>query len=201
MDSNNGSTEGYVPLRASQMCARRQASAKALARGTDASPYAGGAALCRRRPRPTPPPRAQRAARLAKTDRVDAQVLSHFGEVIRLRLVTSDDAAREELSGLEARRQQLLEMVTAEKNRLELAQPKVARGIRQHLGWLQKEVKQPEKEIQERLRSHAEWSPTVDILRSVPGVGPVLSAAIIADSPNSGERTGARSPPWSEWPR
>ena len=86
---------------------------------------------------------ARATGRLAKTDRIDAQVLSHFGEVVRPRLVTNDDAAREELSGLEARRQQLLGMVTAEKNRLQLAQPQVAGRIRQHLGWLQKEVKQP----------------------------------------------------------
>ena len=134
---------------------------------------------------------ARATGRLAKTDRIDAQVLSHFGEVIRPRLVTNDDAAREELSGLEARRQQLLGMVTAEKNRLHLAQPQVARRIRQHLGWLQKEVKQLEKEIQERVRSHAEWSATVEILRSVPGVGPVLSAAIIAGLPELG-RTDRR---------
>lgn len=129
---------------------------------------------------------ARATGRLAKTDRIDAQVLSQFGEAVRPRLVTSDDSAREELRGLEARRQQLLEMVTAEENRLETAQPQVARGIRQHLGWLRKEVKQLDKEIEERMRSRPEWSMTEEILRSVPGVGPVLSAAIIAGLPELG---------------
>ena len=129
---------------------------------------------------------ARATGRLAKTDRIDAQVLSHFGQVVRPRLITSNDAAREELSGLEARRQQLLEMVTAEKNRLPLAQPQVARGIKQHLGRLQKDVKQLEKEIAGKVRSQPEWSTAVEILRSVPGVGPALSAAIIANLPELG---------------
>lgn len=130
---------------------------------------------------------ARAIGRLAKTDRIDAHVLSQFGEIVRPRLVASDDVAREELTGLEARRQQLVEMVTAEQNRLETAQPQVARGIRQHLGWLRKEVKQLDKEIAERMRSHPEWSMRVEILRSVPGVGPVLSAAIIAGLPELGQ--------------
>jgi len=134
---------------------------------------------------------ARATGQLAKTDRIDAQVLSRFGEVIRPRLVTSDDTARDELSGLQARRQQLMEMVTAEENRLQTAQPKVAREIREHLGWLKKKAKQLDKEIEERVQSRPEWSMTEEILRSVPGVGPVLSAAIIAGLPELG-RTDRR---------
>lgn len=130
---------------------------------------------------------ARAIGRLAKTDRIDAHVLSQFGEIVRPRLVASDDVAREGLTGLEARRRQLVEMVTAEQNRLETAQPQVARGIRQHLGWLRKEVKQLDKEIAEGIHSHPEWSMRVEILRSVPGVGPVLSAAIIAGLPELGQ--------------
>lgn len=129
---------------------------------------------------------ARATGRLAKTDRIDAQVLSRFGEVVQPRLVTSDDTAREELSGLQARRQQLVEMITAEENRLQTAQPKVARGIRQHLGWLEKKVKQLDTEMEERMHSCPEWRATEEILRSVPGVGPVLSAAIIAGLPELG---------------
>lgn len=129
---------------------------------------------------------ARATGRLAKTDRIDAQVLSQFGEVVRPRLLTSDNTAREELSGLEARRQQLREMVTAEENRLRTAQPNVARGIREHLDWLKKKAKQLDKEIEERMHSRQEWSMTEEILRSVPGVGPVLSAAIIAGLPELG---------------
>jgi transposase len=129
---------------------------------------------------------ARATGQLAKTDRIDAQVLSHFGEVIRPRLVTSDDTARDELSGLQARRQQLMEMVTAEENRLETAQPKVARELREHLGWLKKRVKRLDKEIEGMMHSRPEWSMKEEILRSVPGVGPVLSAAIIAGLPELG---------------
>lgn len=134
---------------------------------------------------------ARATGQLAKTDRIDAQVLSQFGEVIRPRLVTSDDTARDELSGLQARRQQLLEMVTAEENRLQTARPKVAREIREHLDWLKKKVRKLDKEIEERMRSRSEWAMTEEILRSVPGVGPVLSAAIIAGLPELG-RTDRR---------
>jgi len=124
---------------------------------------------------------------LAKTDRIDAQVLSRFAEVMRPRVLQSDDTAREELSALEARRRQLTEMVTAEKNWLRPAQPKVARGIRQHLGWLEKEVKKLDKEIEALMRSNAQWRIKYEILRTAPGVGPVLSATIVADLPELGQ--------------
>jgi transposase len=64
---------------------------------------------------------ARASGLLAKTDRIDAQVLSRFAEVMRPRVLASDDSAREELSALEASRRQLSEMVTSEKNRLRSA--------------------------------------------------------------------------------
>jgi transposase len=129
---------------------------------------------------------ARASGQLAKTDRIDAQVLSHFAAVMRPRLLESNDSAREDLSALEARRRQLSEMVTSEKNRLRSAQPKVARGIQQHLDWLEKEVKKLDKEIQAMMSSNSEWRAKDEILRSAPGVGPVLSAALVADLPELG---------------
>jgi len=105
---------------------------------------------------------------------------------MRPRLLESNDSAREDLSALEARRRQLSEMVTSEKNRLRSAQPKVARGIQQHLDWLEKEVKKLDKEIQAMMSSNSEWRAKDEILRSAPGVGPVLSAALVADLPELG---------------
>jgi transposase len=130
---------------------------------------------------------ARASGLLAKTDRIDAQVLSRFAEVMRPRVLRSEDTAREELSALEARRRQLTEMVTAEKNRLRSAQPKVARGIRQHLRWLEKEVRKLDKEIEALMHTNVEWRAKNEILRSTPGVGPVLSAAIVADMPELGQ--------------
>jgi len=125
--------------------------------------------------------------RLAKTDAIDAQVLAQFGEAVRPEVRPLPGAATQELSALVARRRQLIEMLTAEKNRLRLAAEKVRPNIEAHIRWLEGELLDLEGGLGDVIRSSPVWREQDNLLRSVPGVGPVLSFVLLADLPELGK--------------
>jgi transposase len=125
--------------------------------------------------------------RLAKTDAIDAEVLAQFGEAVRPEVRPLPDAATRELSAVVARRRQLIEMLTAEKNRLRLATKKVRRNIEAHIRWLEGELLALDDGLGEVIRSSPVWRERDNLLRSVPGVGPVLSSVLLADLPELGK--------------
>jgi len=129
---------------------------------------------------------ARSTGRLAKTDALDAQVLAHFAAVVRPQLRALPDAATRELSALLARRRQLVGMRTAESNRLARSLEAVRPEIREHLRYLDKRIKALDHELHERLRASPLWRAKDDLLRSIPGVGPVLSTTLLADVPELG---------------
>ncbi len=124
---------------------------------------------------------------LAKTDVIDAEVLSHFGEAIRPDVRPLPDETALELSALVARRRQLVEMRTAELNRLE-KNPKraIARGLRRHVDWLEKEIRQVEEDLDKMIKGSPLMSEKSGRLQTTPGVGPVLSRSLLADLPELG---------------
>ncbi len=124
--------------------------------------------------------------RLAKTDAIDAQVLAQFGEAVRPEVRPLPDAATQELSALVNRRRQLIEMLTAEKNRLRLATEKVRPNIEAHIRWLEGELLDLDGGLGEVIRSSPVWRERDNLLQSVPGVGPVLSSVLLADLPELG---------------
>jgi len=132
---------------------------------------------------------ARATGQLAKTDVLDAQILAHFAEVIRPPLRPLPDAQTQVLAALVARRRHLVEMLTAEKNRLRTAAPAIRRSLRQHLVWLQRERTQLDTELAETIHSSPMWRATDDLLRSVPGVGPVLTITVLANVPELGTLT------------
>jgi len=129
---------------------------------------------------------ARATGKLAKTDRIDARVLAHFAAAVRPPIRAIADASSRELAALEARRRQVVEMVTAEKNRLGTARGPVARQIREHLRWLERQLEELDKELKEFLRSSPVLRSKDDLLRTAPGVGPVLAANLIANLPELG---------------
>jgi transposase len=129
---------------------------------------------------------AKAVGRLAKTDVLDAQLLAQFAAVVKPALRPLPDAATRELAGLLARRRQLIEMRTAETNRLSLAVEAVRPDIREHLRWLDKRISQFDRELHDRLRASPLWREKEDLLRGIPGVGPVLSVTLLADVPELG---------------
>lgn len=129
---------------------------------------------------------AKAMGRLAKTDALDAQVLAQFAAVIKPALRPLPDAATRELSGLLARRRQLVEMRTAESNRLRQAVEPVRPDIREHLRWLDKRLQQLDRDLHDRLRASPLWRDKEDLLRSIPGIGPVFSMTLLAEVPEVG---------------
>jgi transposase len=129
---------------------------------------------------------ARSTGRLAKTDALDAQVLAQFAAVVQPELRAVPDAATRELSALLARRRQLVEMRTAESNRLGRALEAVRPEIGEHLRYLDKRIRDLDRELHDRLRRSPLWRAKDDLLRSIPGVGPVLSTTLLAEVPELG---------------
>lgn len=122
---------------------------------------------------------------LAKTDAIDARILARFAEVLRPAPAKLSSEAEEQLRALELRRRQLVGIVVAERNRLS-ASPRTAGRIEEHLRWLEGEVKQIEKEMQELVESDPGLQAKAAILTSVPGVGPILAVTLLSGLPELG---------------
>lgn len=129
---------------------------------------------------------AKAAGRLAKTDQLDARIIAEFAERMRPAVHPLPSAEAQELSATLARRTQLLEMLTAEKHRLGSAVPQVRERIQRHLDWLTQELDALDDDLARLVRAHPNWEGKQTILRSVPGVGPVLTTTLLADLPELG---------------
>jgi transposase len=131
---------------------------------------------------------AQATGKLAKTDRMDAQVLAHFADAVRPPVRPLPDAAAQALGALVTRRRQLVEMLTAEQNRRTSASAAAIRSdILEHIVWLRKRLKGVDKELAQAVRVSPLWREQEDLLRSVPGIGPVVSVTLLADLPELGQ--------------
>jgi len=125
--------------------------------------------------------------RLAKTDRLDAQVLAHFAEAVQPPLRSGRDPATEELSAVVARRRQVVDMLTAEKNRLAAAPHPLRAGIEKHVRWLDQELAELDKLLAQAVQAVPAWRERHTVLRSAPGVGRVLATVLLADLPELGQ--------------
>lgn len=125
---------------------------------------------------------------LAKTDRIDAAVIARFGQHVQPRPLAEVHEKQGELDQLVARRRQLVDLRTAEKNRQGTAHSKpVKRSLQQVIDTLNKEIKRIEKEILALVSSDDDWKGKAGILESVPGVGSVTAATLIAEFPELGQ--------------
>lgn len=130
---------------------------------------------------------AKALGQLAKTDRLDARVLAHFAAAIKPPLRPIKSADEQELDALVGRRGQLVEMLTAEKNRRGSAATDTVRGeIKAHIDWLEERIAELDQQLKALLKSSAVWQGKDDILQSVPGIGPVVSFSMLADLPELG---------------
>jgi transposase len=132
---------------------------------------------------------AKALGRLAKTDTLDAAVLAEFAARVQPEPRPLPDATQQHLTALVARRQQLLEMLTAERNRLVLARGPVRRDLQAHIHWLEQRVKASNDDLRTTLRQSPLWRATEQLLRSVPGIGPTTAAVLIAHLPELGHLT------------
>ena len=133
---------------------------------------------------------AKATGQLAKTDALDAQVLALFAERVRPEPRPLLDEAARGLDALLTRRRQLLEMRTAEQNRLGFAAAgAVRRDITQHIHWLERRLRDVDSDLEQVIRTSPVWRLKEDLLRSVPGVGPVVSRTLLGELPELGRLT------------
>ncbi len=129
---------------------------------------------------------ARATGRLAKTDRLDADTLALFAERVRPTPRPLADEAAQLLDALLTRRRQLLEMLVAEKNRLGFAPRPLHHGIQQHIRWLERQLDDVTKDLADQIERSPVWRTKDDLLQSVPGVGPIVSAVLLAELPELG---------------
>jgi len=129
---------------------------------------------------------AKSTGQLAKTDRLDAMVLAHFGEAVKPPIRPLRDAETQVLSAVLARRRQVSSIILAEKNRLSRAIPEVSPRIRAHISWLEQELDDLDSDLRRTVRNSPVWRERDQLLRSVPGVGDQVSITLLADLPELG---------------
>lgn len=128
---------------------------------------------------------AKAKGRLAKTDTIDAQVIAHYGQAMQPRPLPFPDT--QELKEVMARRSQLVGMISAEKNRLRAArQERIKQGIKAHIEWLETGLDSVNKELREAIEASPIWGEKDQLLRSTPGVGPIVSAVLLTQLPELG---------------
>jgi transposase len=129
---------------------------------------------------------AQAVGILAKTDRIDARVLAHFAEAVQPPPRPLPDAETQELRALLLRRRQVIEMLTAEHSRLSTAPRRIHDAIQQHIAWLAHQLTGLDDDLTRAVQASAVWQVKEAVLRSIPGVGPVLSRTVLAQVPELG---------------
>jgi transposase len=130
---------------------------------------------------------AKATGKLAKTDRIDAFVLARFAEAIRPTPRTIPNEEVREFQEILARRRQIVRMMSAEKNRLGASASKAIRGrIEAHVKWLEKELSRTERDLDEAIEASPTLKGNEVLLKSVPGVGPVLCRTLLAELPELG---------------
>jgi transposase len=123
---------------------------------------------------------------LAKTDRIDAKAIADFAAAVQPEPHPMSDTQTQELKDMLTRRSQLNEMITAEKNRLRRARRPVTEHIKAHIAWLEQELDEMNSDLKQFIQQSPIWRENNNLLRSVPGVGPVLSSTLLAEMPELG---------------
>jgi len=131
---------------------------------------------------------ARAIGRTAKTDAIDAHVLAEFGARVQPEARPVPDAATQALAALVARRRQLLEMLIAERQRLAQARTRVVRrDLQRHVRWLERRVRDVQAELGTAIQASPVWRVRDDLLRTVPGIGPVVARTLLAELPELGQ--------------
>jgi transposase len=129
---------------------------------------------------------AKAIGKLAKTDRIDAQVIAHFAEAVRPQVRPLKDEQTQKLHALNMRRRQLVQMINAEQNRLGSAPKWTRKTIQSHIAWLKKALVKLDKEISDFIKGSPIWREKDAILQSFKGVGAVTSSTLLAAVPELG---------------
>jgi transposase len=137
---------------------------------------------------------ARSLGKLAKTDGIDAAVLAHYAQVVEPAAQPVPDALSREVEGLLTRRRQLIQTLVSEKNRRSglllqrLTGPgkRVMDSLTRSIAWHTKELEALEKDLDDTIRRSPVWREKDDLLRSIKGVGPVVSRTLLGYLPELG---------------
>lgn len=129
---------------------------------------------------------ARSLGQLAKTDTIDARVIAHFAEAIRPEIRPVPDQQGRLLSDTLARRRQIVEMITAETNRLPRAQGAILDQINEHVKYLKHALDSTDGELENLIKQNPNWREKDRLLKTTPGVGKVLSTTLLAELPELG---------------
>ena len=124
---------------------------------------------------------------LAKTDALDAHILALFGARIKPEIRPLPDKKARDMESLLARRRQLIGMITAEHNRLLQAGRDIRKGIKSHIAWLREALCKVDNDLEQGIRGSHSWHEKDNLLKSVPGVGKVVSSAMLIELPELGK--------------
>lgn len=130
---------------------------------------------------------AKATGRLAKTDRIDAQVIAEFGVAVNPHVRALPDEDTRALQSLLARRSQLVAMRTQERNRLAQASTAMRVQIKDHIAWLDEAIRRCDIDLTAKLRSSPVWKAKEDLFRTMPGIGPINSRMFMACLPELGQ--------------
>jgi len=130
---------------------------------------------------------AKATGQLAKTDRIDAQVLARFAQAVRPALRPLPDEVSWELRAGVTRRRQITEMIVAERNRLGATSKAIRKRIEAHIRWLESELDRADQDLDQSIRQSPIWQENQELLQSVPGIGPVISRTLLAELPELGQ--------------
>jgi transposase len=130
---------------------------------------------------------AKATGRLAKNDRIDAQVIAAFGQAIEPEIVRLPDEDAREMEALLVRRRQLVSMRVQEINRLGLMQGAMRKSIKAHIDWLEREIDKLDVDLTAKLRSSPAWRAKDELLRSLKGIGPITSRTLLVGLPELGQ--------------
>lgn len=133
---------------------------------------------------------AKSTGKLAKTDKIDSHGLAHFGQAVQPRIYVLPDEGAQYLGGILTRKRQIIDMITAEKNRRGSTPMALRERINEHITWLEQEKETLEKELSKHIQESPLWKNKDAILQSTPGVGPGLSATLLIDVPELGTLNG-----------
>ncbi|MDE1180135.1 IS110 family transposase [Paraburkholderia sp.] len=122
----------------------------------------------------------------AKTDRIDSLLIARYAQAVKPPVRPLTDGHTQQLQALLLRRLQLLEMLNAEVARLRRAHPATRPSLRENIKWLSQQVHIADLDIGAFVRACPAWQDKEALLRSVPGVGPTISATLLAFLPELG---------------
>lgn len=130
---------------------------------------------------------ARAIGQLAKTDRIDAAVIAHFGEAVNPEMRPLPDHLTQQMDALMTRRRQLVQMLAAERNHLVSAPVQVQNYVKEHISQLEELIKKLDQDIDQMITGSPIWKTKENLLQSVKGVGPVLSRTLLAELPELGQ--------------